>query len=78
MKIAPLAEVKARFSSYVEACEGSPVVVTKNAGRKWCWSRRQCYEGPVLEAKIDWSEYGWRFVYPDFSKVRRTPEPIRH
>ena len=30
MKIAPCAEVKARFSSYVEACEESPVVVTKN------------------------------------------------
>ena len=30
MKIAPLAEVKARFSSYVEECKESPVVVTKN------------------------------------------------
>ncbi len=30
MKIAPLAEVKARFSSYVEACADGPVIVTKN------------------------------------------------
>ena len=34
MKIAPLAEVKARFSRYVEACEESPVVVTKNGRPK--------------------------------------------
>ena len=34
MKIAPLAEVKARFSSYVEACEEGPVVVTKNGRPK--------------------------------------------
>ena len=34
MKIAPLAEVKARFSSYVEECEKSPVVVTKNGRPK--------------------------------------------
>ena len=34
MKIAPLAEVKARFSSYVEECEESPVVVTKNGRPK--------------------------------------------
>jgi len=34
MRIAPLAEVKARFSSYVEACEESPVVVTKNGRPK--------------------------------------------
>lgn len=34
MKIAPLAEVKARFSSYVEQCEESPVVVTKNGRPK--------------------------------------------
>ena len=30
MKIAPLADVKARFSRYVEDCEKGPVVVTKN------------------------------------------------
>jgi prevent-host-death family protein len=30
MKIVPLAEVKAHFSSYVEECKESPVVVTKN------------------------------------------------
>ena len=34
MKIAPLAEVKARFSHYVEACEESPIVVTKNGRPK--------------------------------------------
>jgi len=34
MKIAPLAEVKAHFSSYVEQCEDSPVVVTKNGRPK--------------------------------------------
>ena len=34
MKIAPLAEVKARFSRYVEECEESPVVVTKNGRPK--------------------------------------------
>ena len=34
MKIAPLAEVKARFSSYIEQCEESPVVVTKNGRPK--------------------------------------------
>ncbi|HXV61653.1 MAG TPA: type II toxin-antitoxin system Phd/YefM family antitoxin [Vicinamibacteria bacterium] len=30
MKIAPLAEVKARFSRYVEESERGPIVVTKN------------------------------------------------
>jgi prevent-host-death family protein len=30
MTIASLAEVKAKFSAYVEACKTSPVVVTKN------------------------------------------------
>jgi len=30
MKIAPLADVKARFSRYVERCQESPVMVTKN------------------------------------------------
>lgn len=30
MKIAPVAEVKARFSSYLEQCKESPVIVTKN------------------------------------------------
>ncbi len=30
MKIAPVAEVKARFSEYVKASEDGPVVVTKN------------------------------------------------
>lgn len=30
MKIAPVAEVKARFSSYLEQCERGPVIVTKN------------------------------------------------
>ena len=30
MTIASLAEIKARFSAYVEACKASPVVVTKN------------------------------------------------
>ena len=34
MKIASLAEVKARFSSYVEECKESPVVVTKNGRPK--------------------------------------------
>jgi prevent-host-death family protein len=30
MKIAPLAEVKDRFSAYIEECRQSPVVVTRN------------------------------------------------
>jgi len=30
MTIASLAEVKARFSAFVESCKTSPVVVTKN------------------------------------------------
>ncbi len=34
MKIAPLAEVKARFSSYVEECKESPIVITKNGRPK--------------------------------------------
>lgn len=34
MKIAPLAEVKARFSSFVEECTEGPIVVTKNGRPK--------------------------------------------
>ncbi len=30
MKIAPVAEIKARFSSYLEQSERGPVIVTKN------------------------------------------------
>ena len=30
MKIAPLADVKARFSNYVEKLDDGPVIVTKN------------------------------------------------
>ena len=30
MKIAPVADVKARFSSYLEQCTEGPVIVTKN------------------------------------------------
>lgn len=30
MKIAPVAEVKARLSSYLEMCAEEPVIVTKN------------------------------------------------
>lgn len=30
MKVAPIADVKARFSKYVEECAEGPVVVTKN------------------------------------------------
>ena len=30
MKIAPLAQVKDHFSEYINACQESPVVVTKN------------------------------------------------
>jgi prevent-host-death family protein len=30
MKIAPIAEIKAQFSSYVKASKESPVIVTKN------------------------------------------------
>jgi len=30
MKIAPVAEIKARFSSYLEQCTKGPVIVTKN------------------------------------------------
>ena len=34
MKIAPVADVKARFSSYLEECEHGPVIVTKNGRPK--------------------------------------------
>jgi prevent-host-death family protein len=30
MKIAPVAEVKARFSAYLKQCQDRPVIVTKN------------------------------------------------
>jgi prevent-host-death family protein len=30
MKIAPVADIKARFSSYLEQCAHGPVIVTKN------------------------------------------------
>ncbi len=30
MRIAPVAEIKAKFSSYLSACQEGPVVVTKN------------------------------------------------
>jgi len=30
VKIAPVAEIKARFSSYLEQCERGPVIVTKH------------------------------------------------
>ncbi len=30
MKIAPVADVKARFSSYLNECQDGPVVVTRN------------------------------------------------
>ncbi len=30
MKIAPVTEVKARFSAYLEWCQDGPVIVTKN------------------------------------------------
>jgi prevent-host-death family protein len=30
MKIAPVVEVKAKFSAYLEECKAGPVVVTKN------------------------------------------------
>ncbi|MFQ5789587.1 MAG: type II toxin-antitoxin system Phd/YefM family antitoxin [Acidobacteriota bacterium] len=30
MRIAPVAEVKARFSRYLEECEREPIIVTKN------------------------------------------------
>lgn len=30
MKIVPVAEVKARFSAYLKACEEGPIVITKN------------------------------------------------
>jgi prevent-host-death family protein len=30
MKIAPVSEVKARFSAYLERCQDGPVIVTKN------------------------------------------------
>ncbi|TEU10812.1 MAG: type II toxin-antitoxin system Phd/YefM family antitoxin [Anaerolineales bacterium] len=30
MKIAPVAEVKARFSAYLKQCQDGPVIVTKN------------------------------------------------
>ncbi len=30
MRIAPVAEIKAKFSSYLNACQEGPVVVTRN------------------------------------------------
>ncbi len=30
MKIAPVADVKARFSAYLKRCEDGPVIITKN------------------------------------------------
>jgi len=30
MKIAPVTEVKARFSAYLERCQDGPVIITKN------------------------------------------------
>jgi len=30
MKIAPVAEIKAKFSSYIEQCGEGPIIVTKN------------------------------------------------
>jgi prevent-host-death family protein len=30
MKIAPVSDVKARFSAYLERCQDGPVIVTKN------------------------------------------------
>jgi len=30
MKIAPVAEVKARFSAYLRRCQDGPVIITKN------------------------------------------------
>ncbi len=30
MKIAPVSEVKARFSAYLKRCEDGPVIITKN------------------------------------------------
>jgi len=30
MRIAPVAEVKARFSAYLKRCEDGPVIITKN------------------------------------------------
>lgn len=30
MKIAPIAEIKAKFSSYIEQCTKGPVIVTRN------------------------------------------------
>lgn len=30
MKIAPVADVKARFSSYLEQCADGPIIITKN------------------------------------------------
>ncbi len=30
MKIAPVVEVKAKFSAYLQACQDEPIIVTKN------------------------------------------------
>ena len=30
MKIAPVAEVKARFSAYLRRCENGPIIITRN------------------------------------------------
>lgn len=30
MRIAPVADIKAKFSAYLKACESGPVVVTRN------------------------------------------------
>jgi len=34
MKIAPVADVKARFSSYLEQCADGPIIITKNGRPK--------------------------------------------
>ena len=63
MKIAPLADVKARFSSYVERCREGPVIVTKN-GRP----AAVLVAVPADEAELE------RFVLTNTPRFRRLLE----
>lgn len=47
MKIAPLAEVKDKFSAYVDSCQESPVIITKHG-------KPVAYLAPIRdEAELD-------------------------
>jgi hypothetical protein len=52
MRIAPVADVKARFSQYLQQSEKGPVIVTKNGDPSLFLSRSQ--------TKPSWSAWCWR------------------